>query len=84
MITLTAFVVISQHALPTNNIAETIFKRMLRRRDSFRDSPNGHPAVDGKAARVPKRTEKWLGLFEQLFPKDKWSHSWVDVLGKAR
>jgi len=28
--------------------------------------------------------EKWLGLFEQLFPKDKWSHSWVDVLGKAR
>jgi hypothetical protein len=28
--------------------------------------------------------EKWPGLFEQLFPKDKWSHSWVDVLGKAR
>jgi hypothetical protein len=29
-------------------------------------------------------SEKWPGLFEQLFPKDKWSHSWVDVLGKAR
>ena len=28
--------------------------------------------------------QKWPGLFEQLFPKDKWSHSWVDVLGKAR
>ena len=28
--------------------------------------------------------QKWLGLFEQLFPKDKWSHSWVDVLGKAQ
>ena len=28
--------------------------------------------------------KKWPGLFEQLFPKDKWSHSWVDVLGKAR
>jgi hypothetical protein len=27
--------------------------------------------------------EKWLGLFEQLFPKDKWSHGWVNVLGKA-
>lgn len=27
--------------------------------------------------------QKWLGLLEQLFPKDKWSHSWVDVLGKA-
>ena len=42
VITLTAFVVISQHALPTNNIGETIFERMLRRRDRFRDSPNGH------------------------------------------
>ena len=28
--------------------------------------------------------QKWLGLFEQLFPKDKWSHSWVEVLGKAQ
>lgn len=26
----------------------------------------------------------WLGLFEQFFPKDKWSHSWVEVLGKAQ
>jgi hypothetical protein len=31
----------------------------------------------------PTGQQKWLGLFEQLFPKDKWSHSWVDVLGKA-
>lgn len=29
-------------------------------------------------------SDKWLGLFEQLFPKDKWSHSLVDVLGKAQ
>jgi len=30
------------------------------------------------------RPQKWLGLLEQLFPKDKWSHGWVNVLGKAR
>jgi hypothetical protein len=42
VITLTSFVVISQHALPTNNISETIFERMLRRLDRFRDSPHGH------------------------------------------
>jgi hypothetical protein len=41
VITLTSFVVISQHARPTNNISETIFERMLRRRDRFRDSPYG-------------------------------------------
>ena len=28
--------------------------------------------------------EKWLGLFEQLFPKNKWSHCGVKVLGNAR
>lgn len=31
-----------------------------------------------------QQRQKWLGLFEQLFPKDKWSHSLVDVLGKAQ
>jgi hypothetical protein len=41
VITHTSFIVISQHALPTNNISETIFERMLRRRDWFRDSPYG-------------------------------------------
>ncbi len=30
------------------------------------------------------RVEKWLGLFEQLFPKNKWSHCGVKVLGNAR
>jgi len=30
--------------------------------------------------RAPK---KWLGLFEQLFPKDKWIGSRMSVLGKA-
>ena len=27
--------------------------------------------------------KKWLGLFEQLFPKDKWIGSRMSVLGKA-
>jgi hypothetical protein len=52
------------------------------------DDPLAHPHHD-----IPKQLcrnmakqaiQKWLGLFEQLFPKDKWSHSWVDVLGKAQ
>ena len=33
---------------------------------------------------VPPGFEKWLGLFEQLFPKYKWSHCGVKVLGNAR
>jgi hypothetical protein len=28
-------------------------------------------------------SQKWLGLFEQLFPKDKWIGSRMSVLGKA-
>ena len=32
---------------------------------------------------MPAKTEKWLGLFEQLFPKDKWMGSRVNALGKA-
>ena len=35
-----------------------------------------------KKANVARR-EKWLGLFEQLFPKDKWIGSRMSVLGKA-
>jgi len=27
--------------------------------------------------------QKWLGLIEQLFPKDKWIGSRMRVLGKA-
>jgi len=41
MIALPAFVVISQHAFPTHNVGETVFERMLRRGDRFRDSPYG-------------------------------------------
>ena len=29
------------------------------------------------------RYKKWLGLSEQLSPKDKWNHGGVNALGKA-
>ena len=27
--------------------------------------------------------QKWLGLFEQIFPKDKWKPDRVNALGRA-
>jgi len=39
--------------------------------------------ADGYAAAQFQRWEKWLGLIEQLFPKDKWIGSRMSVLGKA-
>ena len=40
--------------------------------------------VNGKATREQRDAkQKWLGLFEQLFPKDKWIGSRMSVLGKA-
>jgi hypothetical protein len=41
VITFASFVVVSQYALATNDIRESVFERMLRRRDWFRDTPNG-------------------------------------------
>jgi hypothetical protein len=42
MITFASFVVISQHTYAANNVSETVFERMIRRRDRFRDMPYSH------------------------------------------
>jgi hypothetical protein len=60
---------VRRHSKESSTIAEVIGKE-----------PYAH---SGKEY-TEHRLQKWPGLFEQLFPKDKWSHSWVDVLGKAR
>jgi len=39
VIALSAFVAISQHAFPTHNVSKTVFERMLRRGNWFRNSP---------------------------------------------
>jgi hypothetical protein len=50
VITFSSFVVIPQHALPTNDICETILEWVLGRRDRFSDSPYCHlcECVGGK------------------------------------
>jgi len=41
------------------------------------------PAATVRTFILPIDEEKWLGLIEQLFPKDKWIGSRMSVLGKA-
>jgi len=52
---------------------------VIHAKSSRHTAPQG-PRVDGAPDR---RQQKWLGLIEQLFPKDKWIGSRMSVLGKA-